>query len=95
MRQAQGDPEAQRRIHVAATRQVLSGGSRTGSSLLEDAGIALHGSFISDPDGVPRYWCVHDNNIARSADETRRMLQALRRGDLCPVNWQPGEETLG
>jgi len=55
----------------------------------------LHGAFISDPDGVPRYWCVHDNNIARNTDETRRVLQALRSGELCPVDWWPGEETLG
>ena len=64
--------------------------------LLEDEGIALRGrTFIIDPDGVLRYSCVHDNNIGRNTEETLRVLQALQTGELCPVDWRPGEETLG
>ena len=62
--------------------------------LLEDEGIALRGTFIVDPDGVLRYACVHDNNIGRNTDETLRVLQALQTGELCPIDWQPGDATL-
>jgi peroxiredoxin (alkyl hydroperoxide reductase subunit C) len=63
--------------------------------LLQDAGVALRGTFIVDPDGVLRYACVHDNNIGRNTDETLRVLQALQTGELCPIDWRPGEATLG
>lgn len=63
--------------------------------LLEDEGVALRGTFVIDPEGVLKYAVVHDNNIGRNTDETLRVLQALQTGDLCPVDWQPGEETLG
>ncbi len=62
--------------------------------LLEDEGIALRGTFIIDPEGVLRYAVVHDNNIGRNTDETLRVLQALQTGELCPIDWQPGEATL-
>ncbi len=63
--------------------------------LLDDEGIALRGTFIIDPDGVLRYACVHDNNIGRNTEETLRVLQALQTGEKCPLDWVPGEETLG
>jgi len=63
--------------------------------LLEDEGVALRGTFIIDPEGVLRYGVVHDNNIGRNTDETLRVLQALQTGELCPVDWRPGEATLG
>jgi alkyl hydroperoxide reductase subunit AhpC len=58
-------------------------------------GMALRGTFIIDPDGVLKYACVHDNNIGRNTDETLRVLQALQTGEKCPVDWKPGEATLG
>lgn len=63
--------------------------------LLPDEGIALRGTFIIDPEGVLRYAVVHDNSIGRNTDETLRVLQALQTGELCPIDWKPGEETLG
>ena len=62
--------------------------------LLADEGIALRGTFIIDPEGVLKYAVVHDNNIGRNTDETLRVLAALQTGELCPVDWQPGEATL-
>ena len=35
-----------------------------------------------------------DLNVGRSPAETLRTLQALRTGELCPVNWRPGVATL-
>lgn len=63
--------------------------------LLEDQGVALRGTFIIDPDGVLRYSCVHDNDIGRNTSETLRVLQALQTGEKCPIDWEPGEATLG
>ena len=62
--------------------------------LLPD-GIALRGTFIVDPDGVLKYAVVHDNTIGRNTDETLRVLQALQTGEKCPIDWRPGEATLG
>jgi alkyl hydroperoxide reductase subunit AhpC len=61
--------------------------------LLPD-GSALRATLIVDPDGVVRHMSVTDNNVGRSPDETLRVLQALRTGDLCPVGWRPGQPTL-
>jgi peroxiredoxin 2/4 len=63
--------------------------------LLEDIGAALRGLFIIDPDGVLQYQVVHSLNIGRNVDEVIRVLKALQTGELCPVNWDEGEETLG
>jgi alkyl hydroperoxide reductase subunit AhpC len=61
--------------------------------LLED-GSALRGTFVIDPEGVIRSVAIVDQNVGRSPDETLRIVQALRTGELCPVNWKPGEETV-
>jgi peroxiredoxin (alkyl hydroperoxide reductase subunit C) len=69
--------------------------SREYGVLLEDQGVALRGLFIIDPTGAVRYELIHDLSVGRSVDETMRVLEALQTGELCPVNWQPGEQTLG
>lgn len=63
--------------------------------LLEDQGIALRGTFIIDPEGVLRYALYHDLGIGRSITETLRVLKALQTGELCPIEWGEGEQTLG
>lgn len=68
--------------------------SREFDVLIEDAGIALRGTFLIDPEGILRYQVVSALNIGRSVKETLRVLAALQTGGLCPVDWQPGQETL-
>lgn len=63
--------------------------------LIDEAGIALRGTFIIDPDGILQYACVHNNNVGRSVDETLRVLEACQTGELCPANWAHGGKTLG
>lgn len=63
--------------------------------LLEDEGVSLRGLFIIDPEGVVKYELVHDLSVGRSVEETLRVLQALQTGELCPIGWEPGDETLG
>lgn len=69
--------------------------SRAYGVLLEEEGVALRGLFIIDPDGLVKYEVVHGLEIGRSVDETKRVLQALQTGSLCPVDWKPGEADLG
>ena len=61
--------------------------------LLPD-GSALRTTIVVDPDGIVRHLTVTDNNVGRSPDETLRVLQALRTGELCPVSWRPGQPTM-
>jgi len=63
--------------------------------LIEDQGIALRGLFIVDPDGRLAYQVVHSLNIGRNVDEVVRVLKALQTGELCPVDWEDGQTTLG
>jgi alkyl hydroperoxide reductase subunit AhpC len=69
--------------------------SRDYGVLLEDVGHTLRGTFIIDPDGVVRYHLVHAKSVGRSVEETLRVLRALQSGDLCPVEWKPGDKSLG
>jgi len=62
--------------------------------LIEEAGIALRGLFIIDPQGVVRYSVVHDLSVGRSVSETLRVLKALQTGGLCPIDWEEGENLL-
>ncbi len=69
--------------------------SRQYGVLLEDQGISLRGLFLIDSEGIVRYELIHDLSVGRSVSETLRVLKALQTGELCPIDWQPGEETLG
>lgn len=62
--------------------------------LVEEAGIALRGLFIVNPEGTLQYAVVHDLNVGRSVDETLRVLQALQTGGLCPMDWEEGDDLL-
>lgn len=60
-----------------------------------DEGITYRGTFIIDQDGILRYKVVSDLSVGRNVEETLRVLQALQTGELCPVEWKPGAQTLG
>ena len=67
--------------------------------MIEDAGLALRGTFIVNPQGVIKLAQVHDNSIGRNATELLRQVQAAQYvashdGEVCPANWKPGAETL-
>jgi peroxiredoxin (alkyl hydroperoxide reductase subunit C) len=68
--------------------------SRDYDVYMEDEGHTLRATFIIDPEGVIRWALMHDTNVGRSTDEVLRSLQALQTGELCPVDWVPGEATL-
>lgn len=89
---AQGDLG---RIDYPLLSDITKRVSRQYEVLVEEQGTALRGLYIIDPEGTLRYQLVHELNVGRSVDETLRVLKALQVGELCPVEWHPGEETLG
>ena len=58
------------------------------------AGVAQRATYIVDPDGVIRFAYVTDLSVGRNPQEVLRVLDALQTDELCPCNWQKGEETL-
>ena len=63
--------------------------------ILDEAeGVAQRATYIVDPEGIIRFAYVTDLNVGRSPEEVLRVLDALQTDELCPCNWQAGEETL-
>ena len=61
----------------------------------EEEGLAERGLFIMDPDGIIRYALISAGSVGRSVKEVLRVLQALQSGERCPIEWEPGQPTLG
>ena len=73
----------------------------TSKSLAEELGIldknekvAYRATFIVDPQGIIRWVSVNDLNVGRNVKEVIRVLDALQTDELCPCNWEKGQETL-
>ena len=62
--------------------------------LHKDEGVALRATFIVDPQGIIRHVSVNDLSVGRNVSEILRTLDAFQTDELCPCNWQKGEETL-
>ena len=60
----------------------------------KNAGVAQRATFIVDPENTIRFAYVTDLSIGRNPQEVIRILDALQTGELCPCNWQKGEDTL-
>jgi alkyl hydroperoxide reductase subunit AhpC len=59
-----------------------------------DAGVAYRATFVIDPDNIVQHVTVNGLNVGRNPQETLRILDALQTDELCPCNWQEGEEVL-
>ena len=57
-------------------------------------GVALRATFIVDPEGIIRFASVNDLSVGRNPAEVLRVLDALQTDELCPCNWQKGQDTL-
>ena len=73
----------------------------TSKSLAEDLGIleanekiAYRATYIVDPQGIVRWVCANDLSVGRNVDEVLRVLDALQTDELCPCNWEAGQETI-
>lgn len=60
----------------------------------KDAGVALRVTFVVDPSGIIRSVSAYDLSVGRNVGEVLRTLDALQSDELCPCNWQKGEETI-
>ena len=73
----------------------------TSKSLAEALGIleqhekiAYRATYIIDPQGIVRWVNINDLGVGRNVAEVIRVLDALQTDELCPCNWNKGEETL-
>jgi peroxiredoxin (alkyl hydroperoxide reductase subunit C) len=57
-------------------------------------GAALRATFVVDPEGIIRFVSVNDLNVGRNPQEMLRVLDALQTNEVCPCNWQKGDEFL-
>jgi len=56
--------------------------------------VPLRATYIVDPEGVIRWVSVNDLKVGRNIKEVIRTLDALQTDELCPCNWEQGQETL-
>ena len=68
--------------------------SKTLGILDDEAGVAKRATFLVDPDGIIRFVYVTDMSVGRNPAEVLRVLDALQTDELCPCNWQKGEEVI-
>ena len=69
------------------------------NTLIEEEGLSLRATYIIDPEGFVKAFEFHNNDIGRSIHELIRRIQAAKfvaenKGQVCPMNWKPGEKTL-
>ena len=67
--------------------------------MIEEAGLALRGTFLVDPNGVFKVCEIHDLGIGRDASELLRKVKAAQYvashpGEVCPAKWKEGAATL-
>lgn len=73
--------------------------SRNFDVMIEDAGLALRGTFVINPEGIIKTVEVNDLGIGRSAADLLRRVQAAQyvathTNEVCPASWKPGAATL-
>jgi peroxiredoxin (alkyl hydroperoxide reductase subunit C) len=57
-------------------------------------GVSQRAVFIVDPENIIRFVMVTDLSVGRNTAEVLRVLDALQTDELCPCNWNKGQETL-
>ena len=60
----------------------------------EEEGVAKRATFLVDPEGVLQFAYVTAGNIERNQQEVLRVLDALQTDELCPCNWNKGDDVL-
>lgn len=59
-----------------------------------EAGVSQRAVFIVDDQGIIRFVMVTDLAVGRNTQEVLRVLDALQTDELCPCNWNKGQETI-
>lgn len=58
------------------------------------AGVSQRAVYIVDPQDIIRFVMVTDLSVGRNSQEVLRVLDALQTDELCPCNWNKGQETI-
>jgi alkyl hydroperoxide reductase subunit AhpC len=58
------------------------------------AGVSQRAVYIVDTENVIRFVMVTDLSVGRNTQEVLRVLDALQTDELCPCNWNKGQETI-
>ncbi len=59
-----------------------------------EAGVSLRATFVVDPDNTIQHASVNGLSVGRNPQEFLRILDAAQTDELCPCNWQKGDDTL-
>jgi alkyl hydroperoxide reductase subunit AhpC len=59
-----------------------------------NAGVAQRATYVVDPEGIIRFVYVTDLSVGRNPEEVLRVVDALQTDELCPCNWNKGDEVL-
>ena len=67
--------------------------------MIEEKGLADRGTFVIDPDGKIQIVEINAGGVGRSATELLRKVKAAQYvaahpNEVCPANWEEGNETL-
>ncbi|SHH00117.1 peroxiredoxin [Streptoalloteichus hindustanus] len=62
--------------------------------VLGEDGVAQRATFIVDPDNEIQFAMVTAGSVGRNVEEVLRVLDALQTDELCPCNWNKGQDTL-
>ena len=68
--------------------------SRELGILEKEEEVALRATFIVDPDDIIRFVSVNDMSVGRNPKEVLRVLDGLQTDELCPCNWEKGDDTI-
>lgn len=72
--------------------------SRDYGVLIEEAGVALRGTFLIDQNGLVQHSTINALGLGRNIDETLRLVDALKHleahGEVCPAGWTDGDEAM-
>lgn len=65
---------------------------------MPEAGHALRGTAIIDPDGIVRHLSMNHPDVGRNIEEVLRLVKgyqfAAKHGEVCPANWHEGSATI-
>jgi len=64
------------------------------TGVLNADGVADRATFIVDPNNEIQFAMVTAGSVGRNVKEVLRVLDALQSDELCPCNWNKGEDTL-
>ena len=93
------NPETIKKITFPMLADPTGKVSKSYGTYIEEEGLSLRATFIINPEGIIKAFEFHDNDIGRSINELLRKINAAKfirehKGQVCPMNWQPGEKTL-